>query len=524
MIRKNFISAENRVDAAIDVIKLCIKNNTSINRTEQYDGFVKKVLISKNTKNAKNYKKLLEIYDQYLMSKNNAKKVVNKTIHKTDVDKEDKYDNRSTWVANRDSNNTIIDYSFTIYIQGEKPFIGKLTREQVETIHQYYPHVTMMNVSSYFPYLTFQQFKRVLRCFNITKDTLFPLHILEEHTEEEIAEFALKNKASASLNKIVEKRASFIEKKYFESQEKIHDLKDIQKFIEETIKEYFTDNKEQKILIKKNEKTNEKGLFIYLSDMHIGASNDDSQYSNIYNTEIIYERLSKILNYLSQQKNIYGKFESLFIVNLGDMLDGYNSETTRTGHILPQNLGNKDQFKTYLDIMLWFFNSIINLNLTNNLNYYSIGDDNHSGDFGYIANLSLKYIFELKYPHINFNLFNKYIEHFFYGDHAFIASHGKDKKQMKNNLPSHLDQKTDLFFVNYIKINNIKNKSVIVVKGDLHQYNTEIGKNFRYTNIPSIYGGSPWTDLNYGYTQPGFVFQIIEKNNPCIIEGYLNLD
>jgi hypothetical protein len=52
MVIKNYLSAENRVDTAIDVIKLCIKNNTSINQTEQYDGFVRKVLVSKNTNSA----------------------------------------------------------------------------------------------------------------------------------------------------------------------------------------------------------------------------------------------------------------------------------------------------------------------------------------------------------------------------------------------------------------------------------------------------------------------------------------
>jgi hypothetical protein len=48
----------------------------------------------------------------------------------------------------------------------------------------------------------------------------------------------LKNKASATLNKIVEKKASFIEKKYFESQEKIQDLQNIHNFIETTIENY----------------------------------------------------------------------------------------------------------------------------------------------------------------------------------------------------------------------------------------------------------------------------------------------
>jgi hypothetical protein len=181
---KNFYTPENRVESAIDIIKYCLEHKVTIGEAEaklnHYHGFIRKVFLSNSIKESSRYFELVDLKNKY-----NSLKDIKTTpniVHKVDVDKEEKYDNRSTWIANRDENNKIIDYSFTIYIQGEKPFVGKLTREQLETIHQYYPHVTMMNVSSYFPYLTFQQFKRVIRCFNITKDMLFPLHILEEHT------------------------------------------------------------------------------------------------------------------------------------------------------------------------------------------------------------------------------------------------------------------------------------------------------------------------------------------------------
>ena len=356
MITKNYLSAENRVDTAIDVIKTCIKNNTSINQTEQYEGFVRKVLVSNNTKNAKNYKKLLDIYNEYLSSKKTVKQV----IVKTDVDKEEKYDNRSTWVANRDENNKIIDYSFTIYIQGEKPFIGKLTREQLETIHQHYPHVTMMNVSSYFPYLTFQQFKRVIRCFNITKDMLFPLHILEEHTEEEIAEFALKNKASATLSKIVEKRASFIEKKYFESQEKIHDLENIHKFIEETIDRFYNRDVQAEEL-KSPDILGKYTDICYLmySDIHYGKKYDNPVFGRGYNKDIAHERMMQI----AKKTVDYIKFKnlnSLYILFGGDLFESVMTSGMRSEHLRGMDLVGIDQILFGVDSQIEFLDTLRN--------------------------------------------------------------------------------------------------------------------------------------------------------------------
>jgi hypothetical protein len=152
----------------------------------------------------------------------------------------------------------------------------------------------MMNVSSYFPYLTFQQFKRVIRCFNITKDALFHKHILEEHTEEDIAEFALKNKASATLNKIVEKRSSFIEKKYFESQEKIHDLQNIQKFIEDSIEKYYT--REEANELPKPDIFGQYTDICYLmySDIHYGKKYSNPVFGRGYNKNIAHERMMQI--------------------------------------------------------------------------------------------------------------------------------------------------------------------------------------------------------------------------------------
>jgi len=361
MNTQNYISVENRIENAIKIFNYCFQNNVSINKAELdlgfYEGFIKKIFISNSIKESSRYFELIRLKNKYDSSKGN--KTTPTIVHKVDIDKEEKYDNRSTWISNRDENNKIIDYSFTIYIQGEKPFVGKLTREQLETIHQYYPHVTMMNVSSYFPYLTFQQFKRVIRCFNITKDALFPKHILEEHTEEEIAEFALKNKASATLNKIVEKRSSFIEKKYFESQEKIHDLENIQKFIEETIEKYYT-----------REETNELSkpqifgqytdiCYLMYSDIHYGKKYSNPVFGRGYSKDIAHERMLQI----AKKTVDYIRFKNLnklYVLFGGDMYESIMTGGMRAEHLKSMDVTGIDQLIFGVDSQIEFLNVLRN--------------------------------------------------------------------------------------------------------------------------------------------------------------------
>lgn len=361
MNTKNHISIENRIENAIKIFNYCFQNNVSINKAELdlgfYEGFIKKVFISNSISESSRYSELVELRNKY----NYLKGVKNTTniVHKVDVDKEEKYDNRSTWIANRDENNRIIDYSFTIYIQNEKTFVGRLTREQLETIHQYYPYVTMMNVSSYFPYLTFQQFKRVIRCFNITKDMLFPLHILEENTEEDIAEFALKNKASATLNRIVEKRSSFIEKKYFESQEKIQDLQNIHNFIDETIEKYYSRSEEEQT------KFNDFDLFgkysdicyLFFSDIHYGKKYENPVFGRGYSKDIAHERMiqiaEKTVKYIK-----YKNLNKLYILFGGDLFESVMTSGMRAEHLRTMDLVGIDQILFGVDSQVVFLETL----------------------------------------------------------------------------------------------------------------------------------------------------------------------
>lgn len=285
----------------------------------------------------------------------------------------------------------------------------------------------------------------------------------------------------------------------------------------DSLKNYFIENPvTPKLQLNTNYNKN-TAINVYLSDLHVGAMiESDSLYENKYDKDVLKNRINYILERLLDYKNLYGKFQDIFIINLGDTLDGFNHQTTRGGHYLPQNLNNKEQFETYFSIMRNFFDNLIELDITKNINFYSVGDSNHDGDLQYIVNRTLEIYLNSTYKNIITQVFNKFIGHYVYNDHTFIITHGKDKINMKHGLPFNLNDKTENFINDYIYQHDIRTPNIHLVKGDLHQSATQFGKRFRYKNCMSMMGGSGWSITNFGSFYAGVDIDIIGHNGSVI--------
>lgn len=514
----------------LDIIEYSINNNVSIKESEATLGFyasyfAKRKLSLKNyasegSFDIKLYSILEGLHNSYLEIRH---------VSKSDnQDVEKAFDERSKTDVIRNSEGLIVKYTYNILVRDEKDFIGDLTREQMETIVSNYPYVTQKNCSAYFPYLTFVEFKKILRAFKITKDSLFPQHLLEELDENTLAELALKAKEKAGLKKFVELKPIVIEKQLREVQEELFKLKEEKDFVVNAIKDVLKldINTINSNYFKYQETSTDKGLFIWLADTHIGSCNKGALYSKPYNKDVYYDRLKQILTEIKDQANLYKRFDKVTVGSLGDCLNSVNGYTTRGGHQLPENMNPKEQFQVYVESMIWFIDEIYKMNISNNIEFVSVEGGNHDGYFYHAANQSLRYLFELKYPELNFTLFEKEIDSISYGETELIILHGKDTKNQKHGFPKTLDIKTELFFDNFIKMNRIKKDNILVVKGDLHCYASEYSKNngFKYINVPSIYGGSGWIDSNFGKTQPATIFHIVDKHNGKMIEGYIELN
>jgi hypothetical protein len=267
---------------------------------------------------------------------------------------------------------------------------------------------------------------------------------------------------------------------------------------------------------------NEKALFVYTSDKHIGAmTKSDSMYSNEYNRKVFKERLYKTYEKIAKSVDTFGAFDTIFICDLGDSVDGWNGYTTRGGHKLPQNMSNKEVFETYVEEHKIFFDSLFISKFAKNYKVVIQTNDNHGGDFSYIASKALQYYIEGKYE-IEVKLMEKYLEHFEYGNHIFILTHGKDNEDRKYGLPLQLNDKTEVFINKYIDYHRLdKSKQIHLIKGDLHNESQQLSQSFRYRNVLSMYGSSKWIHNNFGPGMAGVSFDVIDKNETDVYSFYL---
>ena len=270
--------------------------------------------------------------------------------------------------------------------------------------------------------------------------------------------------------------------------------------------------------------SNQKALFVYLSDRHIAAYvSDIAVYSNDYSTDVYGRRLKEVLHEIKYQVQVYGKFEDIFIVDLGDKMDGLNAQTTRGGHKLPQNMGNRAAFEAAVSNEKDFFDNLLNSDSANTYHVYQNANSNHGGDYDYMVNRALEIYLNAKYPDVDTRIMQKFIEHVEYGNHVILLTHGKDDEDMKHGLPLHLNDKTENYLRKYLMYNNIpiNENHISVVKGDLHMAASQHAYGFRYRNVLSLFGGSKWIATNFGPNRPGCSFEIVEKYTDRILESNL---
>ena len=455
--------------------------------------------IKQNIVNANNISTDLikEFLDEYLRIKKN------KPVENIETD-----DTAITSIE-RDEDGNIQYYCFEIFRKNSTPLIGKLDRKEMETIYRLYSiygaNLTQKIVSRNFPQYTFVEFKRILRAFNIYKaNSEFPQHLIEEKTEEELIQLHNQNKENNILRRLEKDQLAeankLINKLITENQK----LSKSSKLFDDLLK-YDSSFKNEKPRFTQN--SSESTVIIWLSDLHIGAYNEKFGFYQLpdYDKNEIKRRLDKIINTFR-----YYDLDNFIVVDLGDSVDQYNKETTRGGHLLPNNMTDKEMSHLYLDCMEYFFKNIKDLNIAKKYCYYSIGESNHSGDFGWALNLALSY--KLQQNGWNTYVSDYPIDDFTIGETTWIYTNGKDSYSKSRQFPLTLNPQTELYFANYIAEKKLQNKKVFIVKGDLHQYAYTSGKQFDYISVGSMYATSNYIAANFGNTPWSINYTEIDNN------------
>lgn len=422
------------------------------------------------------------------------------------------FDQRSVGEPVRDEDGKINGYRFKIYVRDSRPLEGFLTNEEMELIYREYSsdgaNLTQRNISRHFPY-TVSEFKKILRAFNVTKSVVpFPPHVLESRTTEELLELHIKQKEVDFLKKYEQDKGDLYKKKYNElllEHQKLKEDFESAKYISEDI------NKDKFNTIKLD--SSNETIIVYLSDIHIGAYvSEEGVYDNKYDEEEVHRRLNIILNKINSYN---GTFKNIIILNLGDAIDGYNAQTSRpdSTHILPQNMSNKEQGQVLLRQMSGFFTNLKDNNPNSDIFFVSVGHSNHGGDFEHSIITALAIM--LEHEGISTYVAVRPIDHFIIGDKTVIFLHGKDNMDQFKNFPLVLNDRTELYFDEYIRYHSLGG-DITVVKGDLHHSATTYGRAFKYKSVSSLFGSSNWIHANFGFAKWGCDYTIIDKNGDTL--------
>jgi hypothetical protein len=237
-----------------------------------------------------------------------------------------------------------------------------------------------------------------------------------------------------------------------------------------------------------------KGLALYPAD---------------WNPVVLNNRIDEMIDFILENKTS----DILILDELGDYMDGWDGETTRKGHKLPQNMTNEESFEAGLKAKVRLIDELSKhyKHITCN----NICEDNHAGAFGYIVNSAFKQIVDFKHSNVEVINHQKFINFYIIGDHGFIISHGKDSRNLKFGFKPQLDPRSSEKISQYIRHNNELRscKYIEFSKGDSHQclFDMCTSDEFDYFNYPAFSPSSEWVQTNFKKGRSGFVVQNISK-------------
>ncbi len=488
------------IETLIRHLDACVKNNDTFSQYEKkhlYRGYFsdRKSDLLKAQESGKidneTFAKIKYLYEEVSSSKES------KTV----------IEDKSSISINRDVNDRIIDYSFIIPMHNGESLIGILSRENMQQIYRMYSNfgsdISQREVSRYFPEYSLIEFKKILKAFNITKaSSPFAPHMIEEKTTDELLKVQFREKENDFIKSYECEKVRYTDQKIKDLLKENYELK--QKFTKfsEIVSNLPTIEPKE---IKYPKPTHNNTLVIWLSDIHIGASvSEYALFDNSYNEDVVTQRLDTIIDFIGQNRHL---IHDVIICNLGDSLDGMDQMTGSRQHILPQNLDNKGQVKTYLSVMCDFFSKLLGYFYSDNICYYCVSTSNHGGITDYTVNLALSAL--LENSNISTKVFDKNIGVFDCHKYKVCIFHGKTDKTMKQNMPLTINDRWENYINDVLHNYNIKGDNILFVKGDLHQSATTNAKRFTYKSVGSLFGSSEWIMDNFGFTQPCCDYSLI---------------
>lgn len=284
-------------------------------------------------------------------------------------------------------------------------------------------------------------------------------------------------------------------------------------FIEELVKKHNKKFKYQKRLVFEDGDFVDRLVF---TDVHIGmeVSSATSQYDGDWGHGTIMSRGAYMMDMLGK----YSRGNELYIIDLGDFMDGYDGFTARKEHKLPQCMDTQEAFDLGVEFKLAMLDAAVQMYSKVVLD--NVCNDNHGGSFAYLVNSAVEKIAMHRYGgEVDVRNHRKFMNHYIIRNRAFVFSHGKDERFMKRGMKASPDL-TDIQKVDaHCKSNGLyAYPNITFEKGDSHQAILDFttSDDFPYLSYPSFAPQSQWVQENFKQGKSGFVIQNINFEDDVI--------
>ena len=522
--------ATERYNKTIELLSYCLKEGVTLKQACEHfelgEGFPRRsktrlaeALVAKRITNDE-FELFSKLYNEVSLRKakippspkaSAPKATLNNVV---DLDADEQFDERSKGWEVRDEKGQIISYAYKILVRDELPFTGSLTRDQMEKIYSEYPYTTLNNVSTDFPYLTVQDLKRIMRTFNITKDRLFPPHIVEEHTEDEIADFALKAKEKSSFKKFAAQKLPFIESKLRDTQAELKKVKESQQWADNIVEKYVNSRTVRTAVKPKScSACQVKSVplsgttLVAFSDIHMGKKFPTSKamFGRGTTKEILRERLLRLAEISAKEAN-YKNSARVVMVCTGDIFESIQPAGQRIQHSDSMDVMGDEQFMYALEVFEEMLDIIAEECVGKEIVFHGIGG-NHDRLMDSSSFDKKRTAAQLFYKVLNRVMILKYgnlISIKTYEDGVIAFSEGK-VSYIGHHGDASLAKRPPLEIMNLFKVGDSKNYTVLL-KGHLHNFKAD----WEYPNCMSIQLRSICSTDEFGQNelgkgaQPGF--------------------
>lgn len=256
-------------------------------------------------------------------------------------------------------------------------------------------------------------------------------------------------------------------------------------------------------------------LMLVFSDAHIGMNPNKNSYDMFkrsWKRDDIMRMADKMIAQTVRRCKAFD-YERIDVVDLGDFLDGWEGKTTRGGHELPQTMSSRDAHAVAAEFKLTLLNEIqCRTNL--HVNSINLCNDNHSGTFAWVVNKYVESQIQKSNQRVDFQVIERFIHHYFYGDNTIVLTHGKDEFENKfapfGVAPNPKSAKLISDYMAEFKLSG----RVQLFKGDTHRLNIDMHSvtDLNYYAALALCPSNTWSQNNFGTGRSGFMLTGISKD------------